>query len=380
MGAVGCDGVGAYSCRMIEWSSDRLVEALLVAPAGAALLARLEAEQRSEELPFPWRWQSADSVDPNAVDAAVLSVSQKPVGELLADAVEAAETLAGPWSSRAPERLAAALRHAPVRASIAAAVVERLGDRLQQALDPTVQEWWWSNRPFHPANPLFGRLGEARRPCTAWMTATWDGLWTATSPEDELADPLIDVWELAHGPISRWQLRVDPPARVYEVNQPTDWEKLVTGYPLARSPRPNTSWELPGPNQHQHEAEALATVEGQQAMRTHMNRFVEPDWNAVAEDWDAVHLTWAGFLTTEGLVVELADDDITMLRNWNSERTLWINPVLSDPEPLPAPALSGAINGALGINVATDRTRRRQDLKWLAHRLGNHIEPLIAGD
>ena len=90
----------------------------------------------------------------------------------------------------------------------------------------------------------------------------------------------------------------------------------------------------------------------------------------MAEDWDAVHLTWAGFLTTEGLIIDLGHDDIAMLRNWHSERTLWLNPVLFDPQSLPAPMLSGAMNGTRGIDAGADPTRRQQDLDWLSYRLG----------
>ena len=211
------------------------------------------------------------------------------------------------------------------------------------------------------------RLGESHRPFAAWVTATSDGLWTVTSSEEELADPFVDVWELTEGLISRWRLDIESEARVYTVNGPTDWEQLVAAYPLARGQRPNSSWELPGPNQSGVVDELMA-VDGQQVMRTKLNRFVEPNWDQVADDWDAVHLTWAGFLTTEGLIIDLGHDDIAMLRNWHSERTLWLNPVLFDPQSLPAPMLSGAMNGTRGIDAGADPTRRQQDLDWLGQR------------
>jgi hypothetical protein len=360
---------GAYACQVTEWRRDHLIGALLVAPAGAALLARLEAEQRSTSArPCPW-WESPDDVDVDSVDLAAASLAARSIGDLLAAAVSAAEDLAGPWRSGAPGYTAAALRNAPARAKIAAAVVDRLGERLEAPLDPSAQEWWWSNDRFSAAAPLMGPLGGPRKPCSAWVTATWDGLWTVTTPEPELADPLVSVWEISPGPVSRWRLRVEPTARVFEVNQPTDWEHLVTTYPLAEQRWPSWSWELPGIHQYPDLA-ALAALDGQRAMRTRMNRFVEPDWDTVADDWDAVHLTWAGFLTTEGLIIDLGDDDIAMLRGWNSERTLWLNPVLSDPHPGSVPALSGAINSEFGVDAATDPDRRAQDLEWLTYRLG----------
>lgn len=102
-----------------------------------------------------------------------------------------------------------------------------------------------------------------------------------------------------------------------------------------------------------------------------MRYFIEPEWNAVAVDWDAIHLTWGGFLTTEGLVIDLPDGDVATLRNWCSERTLWLNPVLSEPEPLPRPALSGRIDNDSGLDPRTDESRLAQDLDWLRYRLGH---------
>ena len=90
----------------------------------------------------------------------------------------------------------------------------------------------------------------------------------------------------------------------------------------------------------------------------------------VAVDWDGVHLTWGGFLTTEGLVIDLGDNDVAMMRGWGSERTLWLNPVLTDPVPLSRPPLTGRMNYNTGVDVRTDEKRRAEDLDWLTDRLG----------
>lgn len=62
------------------------------------------------------------------------------------------------------------------------------------------------------------------------------------------------------------------------------------------------------------------------------------DWEAVAADWDGIHLSWAGYLTADGTLMVLGQGDVTMLRNWGSERTVWLSPVLLDAAPLPVPA------------------------------------------
>lgn len=339
-----------------------LAASLIVAPAGAALLAQLEAEYRRDRHSF---WECPPGVDPAALDAAIHSLSARTDGDLFATAVRAAQRIAGPWSSSATTELPLALRFAPRRARLAEAIVERLSNRLSAPLDRSRQEWWWYNRPLTDDRG-FAPLGGPRQPYHAWVTATPDGLWTVTAPEGDLADPLVDAWELIP-PTSRWKLHIQSGVRVFEVVGPEDWQRLVTSYPLARADRPNSSWEFPGWNRYH--TTVLEDLPGQRAMRSVMRYFVEPEWNAVARDWDAVHLTWGGFLTTEGLVIDLPDGDVAMLRNWCSERTLWLNPVLSNPEPLPAPPLSGAIDNNEGVDVRVDESRAAQDRAWLAFLL-----------
>jgi hypothetical protein len=97
---------------------------------------------------------------------------------------------------------------------------------------------------------------------------------------------------------------------------------------------------------------------------------VLPDWAAVRGDYDGVHLSWAGFMTTEGRVTELGDGSVTMLRYWGSERTLWLADVFEDPVPLSAPALSGRVNDDRGVSVRDDASRRVRDLGVLTSLLG----------
>lgn len=340
---------------------ETFVEALLVAPAGAVFLARLEAQARDDVS----LWDIPPDADLGAMGDVIGGLQSRSVGELLALAVDAAETNAGPWNPRAPAHVAAALREAPKRRPLAAAVVERLGAALDEPFAPTNQEWWWSPWPWQ-VTKRFAALGKAAHSqMRAWATASWEGIWTVSAPPDELADSLVSAWEL-DADTSRWHMKVDEIARVFEVTGPDDWERLVGDYPGVAEINPG--WELPG--QDQGDVSALEAVTGQRAMRTTMRRFRVPDWNAVAEDWDGVHLTWGGFLTTEGLVIEMESGDVGMLRGWGSERTFWLNPVLSDPVPLDRPALTGRINGNVGVDIRHDFERRAEDFEWLKQRLG----------
>jgi len=81
----------------------------------------------------------------------------------------------------------------------------------------------------------------------------------------------------------------------------------------------------------------------------------------VAADFDGVHLSWAGFLTSEGFISDLSNGGVTMLRYWGSERTLWLHDVFEEPVPLAAPVLTGSVGGGLEIDASLDDVRRERD-------------------
>jgi len=293
-----------------------LAEALLDAPVGVALLARL---------------------DPDGIGAA--AVDGLSFGQLLHVALDAAWSLAGPWTPGAPAALAEAWRSAADRRAVASAVAARFGEELLAPIDPARQEWWTTASATAPA------AGGAPRPFVDHDQVygngefTWAGRWTVTAPPAEVHDALIAAWELFPPPVVRRRLPVRRPVRVHEVHGPDDWVELVRRYP-ARARGPHAGWELPGPNQHDEEIAPLLAVGGQRAVRTQVRHHLLPDWVAIARELDGVHLSWAGFLTCEGRVVDLGDGDVTMLRYWASERTLWLHDVFDPAEPLPAPGLA----------------------------------------
>jgi hypothetical protein len=144
---------------------------------------------------------------------------------------------------------------------------------------------------------------------------------------------------------------------VWQIDEPADWLRLVERYPRPAS-APHSGWELPGPNQHVGEIAPLLRVPHQRGVRDRIAGHVLPDWAAVAADYDGVHLSWAGFLTTEGYVGDLVDGSVSMLRYWGSERTLWLRDVFGDPAPLDAPHLTGRMNGTFGASAGDDGVLR----------------------
>jgi hypothetical protein len=337
-------------------------DACVESPAGTILLAAVEARERSDVSMF----EPPQDSSPAAVEAAVRRVGSMTFGALCSIAVTAAESLVGPWVGGAAGAAAAAYRCAEARRPIAAVVGARFDRELHAPMDPDRQQWWtlgvrqeaFDRRPlFQNYDDVYGN-GEF----------TWAGLWTVTDPPPELHEGLRSVWEIYPGPVSRWRLPVAEGARVYELHRPQDWLALVAAHPVDAI-RPHEGWELPGPNQSIG-GSGLLDLPQQKAAVSELSGHILPDWSSVANSFDAVHLSWAGFITTEGYVIAAGDRVFTMLRYWGSERTHWLSDCFGVPEPLEAPVLSESANGDLDGSGSTGDHSRTTDRTLLNHLLG----------
>jgi len=108
------------------------------------------------------------------------------------------------------------------------------------------------------------------------------------------------------------RLQVSSTARVYEVDSAADWHRLVQGY---------GDWGThPGSDENLRDAAGL-------------DNGPAPTWSRVAEDYQGVHLTFAGLLT--GLYVPYATEEVsTALWAWNWESTYWLRSVFTSATPL----------------------------------------------
>lgn len=194
--------------------------------------------------------------------------------------------------------------------------------------------WWYDEQ--------FGGWGTVERPTTAawndWKTelieeenraardrpsdpaAPYSGFWWSTpmaagSPEttratNEIPALALDFteddmgWDRARVSL----VVVDGNPRIYEITQPADWARLVEHHPIEVTASRRHDWY---------------NTTGR-ASRWHM-----PDWASVAEQFDAVHLTVWGYLTTAGnaVPVHLLDgDSASVLAGWTPDATHWLNP------------------------------------------------------
>jgi hypothetical protein len=174
-------------------------------------------------------------------------------------------------------------------------------EQLRLEHDATVEdERRAEQRPTDPTAPYGG---------TWWSTPGQSTLIRTTRPADGLGALGLALVEDGFGEedaIVR-ALRTVKPPRVYEIDGPAAWMRLVERYPLKVSRARRHDW-----------FRATGRV----------GSWHIPNWPAVANDYDAVHLTVAGYLTTAGRALPV-DGSATVLAGWNPDETYWLNDLLT---------------------------------------------------
>ena len=98
------------------------------------------------------------------------------------------------------------------------------------------------------------------------------------------------------------------PPNVWEVDRPQAWVDLVESFPLDVTDERRDDWKR---------------TTGREG-----GWFI-PDWSAVAAEWDAVHVSVAGYLTAATRALPLAGErTATMLAGWNPDQTWWLTDIL----------------------------------------------------
>jgi len=271
----------------------RYLDAIATLTDESALLGPLTAAVNSAMY-----WQEPDDVDAVLADDAV-SASLAPV----AAAVTAAP--ASRWWASPVDRnrqvyvhfLLAGDRQADGRPALRGAATRLASWRANTASEELVAA---AERPADPSAGYSGRW---------WSAPNMSGLVVTTRPLSGLG--AVRLWlvedNLGWSGARCWSAVPRPAARVYEIRGPGDWESLVTRYPLdvTRSRR-HDWWRATG----------------------WAGRWLIPDFAGVAADYDAVHLTVGGYLTTAGRALAVGDDR-TMLAGWDPDATYWLADVLA---------------------------------------------------
>ena len=242
-------------------------------------------------------WQEPDAED-IALDDPAVRAALLPVAEALAQDPRAAWWPA-PMDRASQQRVQRPGSEPALRTGVPAAVARWRADEADDEREA-------AGRPEDPAAP-------------------WGGHWWSTPalarlPETSRTLPGLGPAGLAlvEDPFS-WSdarcqpVRPEPAVRCYEIDGPVRWAGLVDRYPFEVSKSRRHDWwrvtGWPGP-------------------------WLIPDYAAVAADYDAVHLTVLGYLTTAGLAVPAGQHGArTVLAGWAPDATYWLADVLSDSGP-----------------------------------------------
>jgi hypothetical protein len=152
-----------------------------------------------------------------------------------------------------------------------------------------------------------GRRGSARVAVSGtWWSGPLGGtVWTSRGnigdlpavglacAEDPLGDEDFEVWAVG----------IDSAARVYEVHEPGDWAWLAATHPRDVTASRGHDWSR------------WTGREG---------RWILPDWRSVAAQWDGVHVSVAGYLSTAGMAVDAGGGAASLLAGWDADQTLWL--------------------------------------------------------
>ena len=153
-------------------------------------------------------------------------------------------------------------------------------DKFIYGVSPNPSEW---RRPQNPSRP-WERY--AQKPFGNQSTSTLYAAFLTSelvAMEERVGDYRCEF------PLAWWSMRILEDVRVFEIHGPSDWHELCVTYPTRGT-----------------EDDRLA-----------------PNWGAISEEWDGVHLSLGGLLTTEQNRFESASG-WSMLDFWHAEQTFWL--------------------------------------------------------
>jgi hypothetical protein len=99
------------------------------------------------------------------------------------------------------------------------------------------------------------------------------------------------------------QVQVADSAHVFEITSADDWAELCRRYPLDVTASRRHDW-------------ARATSRD--------GAWVIPDWARVADDYDAVHLTVAGYLNAATRAIPVDEESSSVVGGWDPDQTVWL--------------------------------------------------------
>lgn len=142
-----------------------------------------------------------------------------------------------------------------------------------------------------------------------WSGPNWTGLVSTTRSVPGFGPLQLAAAEDWPGwaEVRCWPMTPHAAARICEIAGPDDWVALVARYPLdVTNSRRHDWWRVTG----------------------WAGAWLMPDYAAASRDYDAVHLTAGGYLTTAGLALPV-NGARCLLAGWDPDETYWLADVLT---------------------------------------------------
>lgn len=256
----------------------------------------------------------------------VTQVGSEAIDRALAEAVDTSR----PWQEPDGEDVLAALPE----------VTAALAPLARHVMTSPSTQWWSQGRQLEqwaidwrsPDDPAPLR-GEPSQALAAWARgaraeevhagkerprdphAPWSGTWWSF-PQGTLHTvgrmPLgLNLIEDSFGWEQATVIPVRGTGRTYEIRTGEDWVSLCREHSLEVTASRRHDWFR---------------------CTGHDGRWVIPDWEKVAERWDAVHLTTLAYLTSANRALHVDASTSTVIAGWNPDTTIWLTDVAREWE------------------------------------------------
>jgi hypothetical protein len=340
---------------VVSWTEDPA--SLLAAPRGRRLcLALVAAKGRPARASIGRAWEQVGFDSPGGDPAGLAAelaaaVSRTDWHAVLAGISEAdlvallAESVSWAMYWQPPDGVDRALAHEEVAG--------QLGPVAHAVTGAPAAHWWASGVELGSQQHLQAMRGNggeelvlsgAAERLAAWLADTADDERRAASRPADPAAPYSGYWWSSpriarqrpgpvsttralpgHGPLQLtvvedwpgwaevrcWPVKPTRAPRVYEITGPGDWAALVARYPLdVTLSRRHDWWKVTG----------------------RAGTWLIPNYAAAAADYDAIHLTIGGYLTTAGRALP-AGHACSLLAGWDPDETYWLADILTSAGP-----------------------------------------------
>lgn len=137
--------------------------------------------------------------------------------------------------------------------------------------------------------------------------AMWSGTWWSVPQQvlETRATPL-DALQLVEDSLG-WEVATVIPVRgagrILEIRSEAEWADLCRGYPREVTASRRHDW---------------FRVTGRDG------RWLIPDWERVAQRWDAIHLTTLGYLSAATTLIDIDREYASVIAGWGPDSTIWL--------------------------------------------------------